>query len=224
MVEQKNRSDTQQQHQKSGGLAKFVWAFFAGLALLTFTGFCCFYFFVTKPIRETAEAPIRKLGDAMSKILGKKVAVSGSTVTLEKSEIGELAVVQRKTQAITKYETRWLGSNKVLIVRCDFLVKAGFDLSGGAGWELLPDKILDHSPRASILSVEPVGEFEIYFSESGTLNKLNSEDHANAFNTLKKQAREDAEQSDIIEEAEAVLRRRLQDRMGVDYLPVERLP
>ncbi len=65
-----------------------------------------------------------------------------------------------------------------------------------------------------MLSVEPIGDFEIYYSESGALNRLNPQDHASAFNYLKKQARRDAERSDIGEEAKGVLLRRLSDRMG----------
>ena len=191
-----------------------VFAFFAGLALLVFVGFACFYYFVAKPMKNVVEAPARNLVNAMSHILGKEVTMTGSTMVLEKSEIDELAVVQRKTQVITKYETTWLGSDKILIVRCDFLVKAGFDFSEGMEWAVREGQVLGDWPSAKILSVEPLGDFEIYHSESGTLNKLNSEDHAKAFNFLKNQARKDAEKSDIAEEAERVLKRRLNDRLG----------
>ena len=204
-----------------------VFAFFLGLALLVAVGFVCFYYFVVKPMSETAQAPVDKLADAMSSVFGVKLKVSGVSVILEEAEIGELALVQRKTQAITKYETTWLGSKKTLIVRCDFLVKAGFDLSAGGSWGLLAAEIEGALPRGKILSVEPLGDFEIYFAESGTFNKLSSEDHAQAFNFLKEQAKKDAEASDIVEEAEEVLIRRLNDRLGImddEMILKERLP
>ena len=65
-----------------------------------------------------------------------------------------------------------------------------------------------------MLSVEPIGDFEIYYAESGAINRLSPEDHASAFNYLKKQARVDAERSDVCEEAERALIRRINDRMN----------
>ena len=187
-----------------------ILAFFGGLTVLVVVGFGCFYLLVDK----VAEGPVEMLADALSSVLGTEVVVSGSTAVLEKSEIGELALVQRKAQAITKVQTTWMGSEKVLIVRGDFLVKAGFDLSEGAQWGIIEGRINGPLPEGKVLSVEPVGDFEIYYAESGTINRLNAQDHANAFNHLKNQARRDAQRSDIGEEAEAVLLRRLSDRMG----------
>jgi hypothetical protein len=140
--------------------------------------------------------------------------VSGSTAVLEKAEIGELALVQRKTSAITKFQTTWLGSEKTLIVRADFIVKAGFDLSEGGQWGILDGEINGAMPRGKVLSVEPQGDFEVYYAENGAINRLSPDDHARAFNYLKNQARKDAERSDISIEAERVLRRRIVDRMG----------
>lgn len=201
---------TQVTNIKKSRVPGILWALFGGVTLLLVTGFACFYFFFHK----VTTAPIDQLAEALSKVLGTEVTVSGSTAVLEKSEIGELALVQRKTQAITKYQTSWMGSDKILIVRCDFLVKAGFDLSEGGQWGIMEGRINGPLPKGKVLSVEPIGDFEIYYSESGILNLLNPQDHASAFNYLKNQARRDAERSDIGEEAERVLLRRLSDRMG----------
>ena len=111
--------------KKSGGSR--LWALFGGLSLLMVAGFASFHYFIAKP----GVAPVERLADALSGVFGTEVTVNGSTAVLEKSEIGELALVQRKTQVITKYETTWIGSSKLLIVRGDFLVKAGFELSAG---------------------------------------------------------------------------------------------
>lgn len=194
--------------------AASIWAFFGGFTLLVavgmLVGFACFYFMVSK----AASAPVDKLAEALSTVFGTDVTVSGSTAVLEKSEIGELALVQRKTQVITKYETNWMGSNNLLIVRGDFLVKAGFDLSEGGHWGILDGKINGKLPEGKVLSVEPMGDFEIYYSSNGAINRLQPEDHAAAFNHLKNQARRDAERSDIGKEAERALVRRINDRMN----------
>ncbi|BDS06060.1 hypothetical protein NT6N_11000 [Oceaniferula spumae] len=203
--------------------APWLWALFGGLSLLIVAGFASFYYFVSKP----ATAPVHQLAEALSGVFGTEVTVNGSTAVLEKSEIGELALVQRKTQAITKFETTWLGSNKLLIVRGDFLVKAGFDLSEGGQWGILEGKVNGALPKGKVLSCEPIGDLEIYYAESGTLNRLSPQDHATAFNYLKNQARRDAERSDIGKEAEQVLLRRINDRLSGELDEVkwkERLP
>ena len=195
---------------KKSRLPGTIWAVCGGLTMLMLVGFGCVYFFFNK---VTAD-PLGRLADALSDVLGTEVVVTGSTAVLEKSEIGELALVQRKIQAITKYQKSWMGSDKILIVRADFVVKAGFDLSEGGHWGILDGQISGPLPEGKVLSVEPLGDFEVYYAESGAINWLNAEDHASAFNALKNQARRDAEISDIGNEAERVLLRRISDRMG----------
>lgn len=195
---------------RSSRLPGAILAVFGGLALLMIVGATCFYFLYVK----VAQDPVDRMAVALSDVFGTEVVVSGSTAVLEKSEIGELALVQRKTQAITKFQTTWLGSEKTLIVKADFLVKAGFDLSEGGQWGILDGEINGAMPRGKVLSVAPMGDFEIYYAENGAINRLNAQDHAKAFNYLQNQARRDAELSDIGKEAERVLFRRMLDRMG----------
>ncbi|MFK7909923.1 MAG: DUF4230 domain-containing protein, partial [Akkermansiaceae bacterium] len=170
MADTEPSSEKQLPQRKSR--AASIWAFFGGLALLiavgVLVGFACFYFMVSR----AASAPIDKLAEALSTVFGTDVTVTGSTAVLEKSEIGELALVQRKTQAITKYETNWMGSNNLLIVRGDFLVKAGFDLSEGGNWGILDGEINGKMPKGKVLSIEPIGDFEIYYSSNGAINRL----------------------------------------------------
>ena len=215
---------------------RIVLAFFLGLSLLLITGFSCFYYFIAKPMQQTATAPIDRLASAMSQIFATTVSVAGESAVLEQSEIGELALIQREISSITRYQTRWMGSKKTLIVRANFTVKAGFDLSEGGQWGIITSSGAASSvantatnsvntgyhidgalPKGEILSVEPSGDFEIYHADNGTLNKLSSQDHAEAFNLLKAQARRDAEASDAPAAAEALLRQRLADLLGSDY-------
>lgn len=190
---------------------RVIWALFGGISLLVFCFFLCGYIL----FMVLLDKPVQTFANALGDVLGKEVLVTGSTAVLEKSEIGELALVQRKTQAITKFQTTWLGSEKTLIVRGDFIVKAGFDLSEGGQWSILDGKINGPLPEGKVLSVEPMGDFEIYYAENGALNRLSPEDHARAFNHLKNQARLDAERSDVGDEAERILLRRLGDIMGL---------
>lgn len=189
-------------------------SFFVGMSILLFSGFAGFYYFVAKPMAATGQDMTVELAEALSGVFGTNVEVVGSTVVLEKSEIEELAVVQRKIQVITKYETSWMGSENLMIVRGDFLVKAGFDLSGGGEWSFVDGRMDGPLPEGKVLSVEPIGSLEVYYSENGIINHLSTEDQASAFNYLIRQARRDAERSDIGREAEDVLIRRVNDRLG----------
>jgi len=207
-----NKALQSEPNVKSRGsrLPAAILAVFAGSTLLMLAGAACFYFLYLK----LAQEPVDRMANALSDVFGTEVIVRGSTAVLGKSEIGELALVQRKTQAITKFQTIWLGSEKTLIVRADFIVKAGFDLSEGGQWAILDGEINGAMPRGKVLSIEPTGDFEVYYAENGAINRLNAEDHARAFNHLKDQAKRDAQRSDIGQEAERVLLRRMLDRMG----------
>jgi hypothetical protein len=204
-----NQPDEKAVDARTSRAPKVIWAIFGGITVLVCAIALCFYAFFAMVF----DKPVRTFANAMGEVLGTTIEVTGSTAVLEKSEIGELALVQRKTQAITKFQTTWLGSEKVLIVRGDFLVKAGFDLTEGGQWSIIGGIIDGPIPQGKVLSVEPIGDFEIYYAENGAINRLEPEDHARAFNHLKNQARRDAERSDIGKEAERVLVRRMSDIM-----------
>ncbi|MBK1792317.1 DUF4230 domain-containing protein [Persicirhabdus sediminis] len=204
-----------------------IWSLCGGVALLMVVGFSCFHFFVAKPVHDSASrgiSLIEKAASAMGIVFNEKVEIKGNTAVLAKAKIEELAVCQRKTQVIVKYKTQWWGSEKMLIVRGDFLVKAGFDLSAGGQWSIIDGRMSGDFPEAKVLSVEPVGDFEIYYSQGGIINQLSSEDHLRAFNALKNQARRDAENSDIMDEASGILRQRFRDLMDGQLLWEEQLP
>ncbi|MDB4354002.1 DUF4230 domain-containing protein [Akkermansiaceae bacterium] len=190
-----------------------ILAFFIGVTILLVGGMAAFYYFIGKP----AMSPVDRLAEALRNVTDNEVTVSGSSVTLARAEMRELAVVERKVQSMVKYETKWLGSDKMLIVKGDFLIKAGFDLTEFDGFELDGSKVVGDWPAAKVLSVEQL-DYEIFFSKSGVVNKLSKEDFQQVTNLLQKQARVDAEEnSDILESAERVIQRRLEDLSGGTY-------
>ncbi|MDB4547499.1 DUF4230 domain-containing protein [Akkermansiaceae bacterium] len=110
-----------------------------------------------------------------------------------------------------------MGSDKMIIVKGDFLVKAGFDLTEFDGFELEGEKVVGTWPSAKVLSVEQL-DYEVFFSKNGVINKLSQGDFENVSNLLQKQARTDAvEHSDILQDAERVIRTRLEDLSGGTY-------
>jgi len=190
-----------------------VLAFFIGLSILVVSSVIAFYHFIGKP----ALSPMDRLAEALHQVTDNEVTVSGNSVTLARAEMRELAVVERKVQSMVKYETKWMGSDKTIIVKGDFLVKAGFDLTEFEGFELEGEQVIGAWPPAKVLSVEQL-DYEIFFSRNGVVNKLNQSDFENVSNLLQKQARQDAvEHSDILQDAERVIRTRLEDLGGGAY-------
>lgn len=192
-----------------------ILSFFIGLSLLLTVGGALFYFFVARP----AMSPVDRLAEALRNITNEEIAINGSSVTLARSEMRELAVVERKVQSMVKYETKWMGSDKMIIVKGEFLVKAGFDLTEFEGFELEGEKVIGEWPDAKILSVElEPDSFKTFYSKNGVLNKLTDADRDAVNNLLQKQAREDAElRSDILKSAERVIKTRLEDLGGGLY-------
>lgn len=140
------------------------------------------------------------------------VTLKGDSVVLEKSPVAELAVVQRKSQVVMKYESQWLGSSKVLIVRGDFAVKAGFDLNESFRFNVdQPTReVMVDLPKPKVLSVA-LQNYEVMFSNDGLINKLHASDQAAVVQQMLNKARADAERSDIRQEAMQQVEQRLKD-------------
>ena len=194
----------------------YVLPFFIGLSLILTVASALLYFFVVKPAMS-AMSPVDRLAEALRNVTNEEVSVHGSSVTLARAEMRELAVVERKVQSMVKYETKWLGSDKMIIVQGEFLVKAGFDLTEFEGFELEGQKVVGEWPEAKVLSVELL-KSETFYAKNGVLNKLTDDDRDAVNNILQKQAREDAEvRSDILESAKRLITTRLEDLGGGLY-------
>jgi len=184
-----------------------TFSFFIGLTILLVGVIAALYFFIGKP----ALSPVEQLAKALQQVTNQQVTIEGHTVTLARNSIRELAVVERHVQSMVKYETQWMGSDKLIIVQGDFLVKAGFDLSEFEGFELRGEQVIGTWPKAKILSLEQL-DYRIFYSQNGVVNKLQDQDYETVTNLLQKQARQDAEdRSDILEDAEGLIKRRLHD-------------
>lgn len=184
--------------------------YFAGLVILAIGGMAAFHFFVSKPINEMS-SPIDKLAQALGSVTDSEVKVDGYTLTLESKETRELIVVKRKTQTVVKYESSWLGSKKIFIVKGEFEVKAGFDLSEFEGFEVKGNEVVGEWPEARLLGVNLL-DYETFFSSSGVVNRITDKDREHVVNLLVRQARIDAiKNSDILDEAERIIQTRLED-------------
>lgn len=184
--------------------------YFVVLAILGIAGMAAFHFFIAKPLGKMT-SPIDKLASALGSVTNSEVNVDGYSLTLESTETRELIVVKRRTQSVVKYESKWLGSKKVVIVKGEFEIKAGFDLSEFDGFELKGNEAVGEWPEPRLLGVNLL-DYETFFSSSGVVNRITEKDREYMVNLLVQQARIDAiKKSDILEEAERIIQTRLED-------------
>ncbi|MFN0125320.1 MAG: DUF4230 domain-containing protein [Verrucomicrobiales bacterium] len=209
------RSETPKAPPTGSGLA-WLWAGI-GLTLVILAGGFVGWLLMVRPVEKAASGLRDTVAGALERITGERFAVSSNTVTLQKSNIAELNVVQRKTQTVTKFETSQFGSTATLILRGDFAVKAGYDLSQPFSVTVneTTGEVLAEFPPAKITSVE-MKNYEVFFSDSGLIHKLKPEHVELATKQMLAQARLDAEKSDIKQEADAQLQTRLKDLLGRD--------
>jgi hypothetical protein len=194
----------------------WLW-FFLGLTCLVLAGGLVAWVLFLRPAEAMAGSLRDAVGRALSAVTGQRVTIEANTVTLEKSNISELNVVQRKTQTITKLETTLLGSKATLILRGDFLVKAGFDLTKPFSMTVNEEtgEVKANFPPARITSVE-MKDTEVFFADNGLIKRITPEIQQMATAQMIAQARLDAERSDLKQEAETQLAQRLRDLLGDD--------
>ncbi len=199
---------------RRGGGFGWVW-FGVGLSLAIATAGIVWWMFFVRPVESNVGALRLAVAHALERITGQQVTVSANTVTLRKTNIAELNVAQRKTQTILRHDSTRLGSKATLILRGDFVVKAGFDLTQpfSVQFDEQTGEVKADFPPAKITSVELVN-YEVFFSDSGVINKIRPEDQEMAIQQMLTQARLEAERSDMKEDAEAQLARRLRDLLG----------
>jgi len=192
-------------------VAVVIFLIFTGLALLLGVGGLVFYLVAVRPVESFPE----RVAGALGRVMRAETSVETNVITVEKRDIAELAVVSRKTQAVVKSRSLLLGSESVLILRGDFLVKAGFDLTEPFSVEVdeVTGTVDAHFPPAKILSME-MTNYEVFHADEGLWNRLKPEDQELATKEMLLKAREEAEASDIKAEAEARLVTRLRDLLG----------
>jgi hypothetical protein len=197
----------------AGGLG-WLWAGL-GLSLIILAGGAVAWLLLVRPAEKAAGGLRDTVAEALETITGERFTVASNTITLQKAAIAEFNVIQRKAQTMIKMETTVFGSKATLILRGDFIVKAGYQLSqpltvtvDDATGEVKAD-----FPPATITSVE-LKNYEVFFSDNGLINKITPEHQELATRQMLAQARLDAEQSDIKVEAETQLQTRLKDLLG----------
>ena len=189
--------------------------FFVGLTLLILAAGGVAWMLLIRPAQMAVGTLKSTVAGALQAITGQQVSIRSNTVVVEKSNIAELNVVQRKTQSVLKFESSVLGSSNTLILKGDFVVKAGFDLTKPFKIDVdeATGEVRADFPPARITSVE-LKNYEVFFSNNGLFNRVTPEHQEMATQQMIQQARLEAERSDMKAEAEAQLQQRLKDLLG----------
>lgn len=195
---------------ETGTKALAILARYAGVALILLILIWGVSRLLVRPVSDL----LGRASDAFGRVfsLAPQTTIKGDTVVIEKSSIAELAVVARKTETVIVWKNTAVRSTKTLIVRGDFVAKAGFDLN--QAFQMQIDKksgdVTVDFPKAKVLSVE-MKHHEIIFSDDGVINWLNAQDHEQAMKAMEAKAREDAEKSDLTEEVIQQVNTRVRD-------------
>ena len=170
---------------------------------------------------RAASAELERLGrkarDAFVDLaqLQPRVTIHDRVYFEQTSAVAELAVLSRQTEVDHEFVHTWAGSSKQIKLHGTFNVKAGFDLRQNLTVDVRENEIAVQLPHAKILTVEQE-KVDVLQFENGFWNRVSAADLEKEMATLPKLAREKAEQSELMAEAEAALRQQLEARIGTE--------
>lgn len=157
------------------------------------------------------------------------VSVNNLTVIEQTLPILELANVQQSMFREYTWTHTFLGSTKTLILRGEFVVKAGFDLKEEFSVDVDDVQVAPNTnakkrvtvrlPSAKILSLE-MKTYSVQKDENGFWNNITLEDRTNAVQSLQNEARMAAEQSGILTKSHELIGKQIfeivTDKSGIE--------
>ncbi len=211
-----NREPHQRERRFSWPLAFTLFALIAALLVALL-----FWRLESWPMRtaQQGSAELERLGtkvrDAFVDLaqLQPRVTINNRVYFEKTSAVAELATLSRRVEVEHEFEHTWAGSTKRVKLHGTFNVKAGFDLRQNVSADVREDSIAVQLPHATILGVEQE-QVEVLELENGFWNRISAEDLQSELALLPKLAREKAEMSGLTSEAEAALRKQLEERIG----------
>ncbi len=201
---------------------KFTWPIALTLICITAAGTFVFVFLrlETWPARtfkqgtSELERVGRELRDAVAEVtrLQPRVTINNRVYLEKTTAAAELTILTRQIEVEHELLHTWAGSTKKIKLHGSFTAKAGFDLQQDVTVDVRPDEITIRIPHASILGVEQ-NQIEILAFENGFWNRISPTDLETELARLPDLARSKAKESGILPEAEAALRKQLEERV-----------
>ena len=154
-----------------------------------------------------------KIGAAVKDLFHTDTTINSTSVTLKQEQITELALIQRKTLCVTKFDTASvIHTHSTVIIRGEFTIKVGYDLNQGCkiNFDESTKTVRLSLPPAKILSIETVKQ-GIYYYNEGIANSLDPEEMQEAYNANSSAARKEAEDLGVTHETEFLMQQRVKD-------------
>jgi hypothetical protein len=195
----------------------------AGALLLLALGAVVIYAFFYLPLVKLPADLAESTAEAFRSILNvtPRVMIEETVVIEQNTPILELAVSSRSLLVEFSWSHSWLGSTKRLQLRGTFTAKAGFDLRRPFTVHIQrsPLSVTAELPPPELLSLE-MDSYTILRDESGWWNTLSDADREDAVRALTRVARDKAQQSGILEEAQASAAARIRELVERNGVPL----
>ncbi|HSP44845.1 MAG TPA: DUF4230 domain-containing protein [Chthoniobacterales bacterium] len=211
--------------QAPGGRRKFSWPLAFTLIVLIVAAVCTFVFLriETWPGRAANQTTTemervgRDVRDAFVSMaqLQPRVTVNNRIYLEKTTATAQLAILSRQVEVEQEFQHTWAGSTKRVKLHATFAAKAGFDLQRDVAVDLRPEEILISLPHASILGVEQK-QVDVLAFENGFWNRISAADLESQLGTLPELARQKAEESGILAEAETAMLTQLKERIHAE--------
>jgi hypothetical protein len=190
------------------------------LALLAVAGYVGVRYAIqnaTETAQQLASNAAEQVRSALN--ITPRVSISGLTVIEQRSPIMELALVQQTLFKEYTWQHTFLGSTKMLVLRGEFVAKAGYNLQDSFALAITPATdssalaVRVRLPAPRLLSLE-MKQYSVARDEHGFWNYVTAQDREQAVNALQREARLSVEQSDILQSVHAEAHRRFQDALS----------
>jgi hypothetical protein len=173
------------------------------LAMITATA--CIYFLIVvvpkKAINEQYEIA-KNIGRDIENALQftPQISVRNEIVLNKQSNILELATKSQTFRHEFEWRHTWLGSEKILRIKGNFVAKAGYDLNQFVSINIEPGSVMVSVSEPKILSIEATDyQFE---GESGWWNSISDNDRSSVLREFTLSARKTMEGSDLLGSAQ----------------------
>jgi len=168
-------------------------------------------------VRRSVKDTIGSIRDAFVQVLQltPQISVNNKIIVSQTVPIAELALVSKEFQFEKHYSDTWFYSEKTLDLQARFRAKVGFDLHESFRVTIKgqPPKAYISLPQPKLLSCEMISKLTVDES-SGLWNRISSTDRDKAEATMRDEARKQAEESSLKEEAKAEVEKKLRGLLG----------
>jgi hypothetical protein len=211
--------------EKPGGRRRFSWPAAFTLSVVIVAALSTFVFLrlETWPARTASQgtAELERVGrdvrDALVEMaqLKPRITVNNRIYLERTTATAQLAILSRQIEIEHEFQHTWAGSTKRVKLHGTFTAKAGFDLEHDVAVDLQADAVVISLPHATILGVEQK-QIEVLAFENGFWNRISAADMEAQLATLPELARQKANESGILAEAETALQTQLNERVHAE--------